>query len=266
MPDFFDDQSQLPQHQDEQSVEEEKIKVGEKEYSQADLQRLVGLGEIGIEAEQKYKTKIDRVWPNYQQVINEKKELSDKLAAIESEKETQHQKELEDRIKQMEAGQQPKQDQAKADQQPQLTREQIREIALKQAEELGIGPQAMRKMIVETMQGQQLINDITGVIDNATEEGWVKNDSQPTVEDVLQHMQDTGIRNPLKAVRDMYDEQYVTTKAEKLASIKRAPGLPTVSQSTAGAKVPSQNTNFRRMNDQDLTKLVNDALAEVVQQ
>lgn len=253
MPEFFETQ---PEEQPVEPVEEVKIKVGEKEYDQETLQKLVGLGEIGLEAESKFKTRIDRVWPQFQTVINEKKELEQKLAQIEQEKQTQHTKELEERMKQME----PKTQETTTE--PQFTKEQIREIALKQAEELGIGPEAMRKTVLEVMQGQQLISDISTVIDDMTADGL----PSATVEDIIKHMQETGIRNPQRAYKDMFEQQYIDKQAEKLASIKRAPGLPTVTQSTAGAKVPAQPTNFRKMKNEDLTKMINEALSESFQQ
>lgn len=215
----------------------DKIKLGEKEYTQADLQKLVGLGEIGLEAEQKYKTRIDRVWPQFQTVINEKKALEEKLGKFEEAEKASKAKELEDRMKQMQA--QP--DNSKKDnqdQRQQFTPEQVREIALKQAEELGIGPQAIRKIINETLQGQQLINDISGAIDEGQEAGWVKASEPVTVEDVLKHMQETGIRNPGKALRDMREDSYIEARTEKLASIKKPNGLPTTKSSNAGAKIP----------------------------
>lgn len=242
--------------------EVEKIKLGEKEYTQDELKQLVGLGEIGREAEQKYKTRIDRVWPQFQSVINEKKALEEKLSKIESERQTQHQKELEERLKQVQNTQQTTQTQQANGQQqqtvPQLTAEQVREIALKQAEDLGIGPQSIRKIINETLQGQQLINDITATIDSAQEEGWIKTNEPVTVEDVLAHMQETGIRNPLKALRDMREDAYIEVQAEKRASIKKPSGLPTVSSSTAGSKQPAPV----RITNDNLEQMLNDAIRE----
>jgi hypothetical protein len=256
MPEFFE--NQIPEEAPVEPIVDEKIKVGEKEYSQADLQRLVGLGEIGVEAEQKFKTRIDSVWPKFQSVINEKKALEEKLAVFENEKQAQHAKELEDRMKQLEVGQKTTQTQT-TEPAPQFTAEQIREIAIKQAEELGIGPQAMRKTVMEVIEGQKLLNDISGMIDEMTEDGL----PSATTEDILTHMQETGIKNPGKAYKDMFEKEYLEKQAEKLASIKsNRTGLPTVAQSSAGAKAPPQSTNFRQMKDNDLTKLINDALQE----
>ena len=238
---------------------DEKIKVGDKEYSQADLQRLVGLGEIGAEAESKYKTRIDRVWPQFQSVINEKRTLEEKAVASESAK-----AELERRIQELETRHAQTQNQngnQQTYQPPQLTPDQIKAEAIKQAKELGI-PMSddVRRITMEVMQGQQLINDVGNVIDNMTEEGL----PNATVEDILSHMQSTGIRNPEKAYKDMFEKEYFDNQLKKLEQVKRAPGLPSVSQSQAGSKLPPANTNFRRMKDSDLTAMINDALGETL--
>src|SRR5258707_5967074 len=75
---FFEPNTETPESQ-----EVEKINLGGEEYTQEELTKLVGLGKIGLEAEQKYKTRLDRVWPEFQQVINEKKVLEDKVRVDE---------------------------------------------------------------------------------------------------------------------------------------------------------------------------------------
>lgn len=249
---FYTDQNAITESQE--PVVPETVKVGDKEYSQADLQRLVGLGEIGAEAESKYKTRIDRVWPQFQSLINEKRAVDEKASAAESARQ-----ELEQKVRDLEARTTQQSNQQQTYQPPQLTSEQIKAEAIKQAKELGIPmSEDVRRITMEVMQGQQLINDTSSVIDNMVEEGL----PNATVEDILQHMQTTGIRNPEKAYKDMFETEYVAKQVEKLQQVKRAPGLQTVSQSNAGAKLPPTDTNFRRMKDNDLTKLINDALQE----
>lgn len=207
--------------------EVQKIKVGEDEYTQEELSKLVGLGKIGQEAETKFKTRIDRVWPNYQQVINEKRELEQRLQQIEAEKN------------------QPAAPQAGP------TPEQIKAEAIRQAEALGIGPEAVRRQVMEVVQGQRLIDDIGRVIDTMSADGL----PSTTIEDVIAHMQQTGIRNPEKAYKDMFEKEYVSKQAEKIAEIKR-PGIPTVRESQAGAKQPAPV----RVTTDNLESLVAEAL------
>jgi len=204
----------------EQTTEEQvvdKIKLGDEEFTQEELSRLVGLGKIGDEAEKKYHTKIDRIWPQFQSIQSEKKQLEDKIKLEEEAR----------------AKYQPQQTQP-SNEKRELTPEEVRQAALEQAEKLGIGPQAIRQQIMELMQGQQLINDIGNVIDTYTAEGL----PEATTDDILKHMQETGIRNPDKAYKDLFEKEWIAKQAEKLNSIKPN-GMPTITQSNAGSKQPA---------------------------
>ena len=55
--------------------EAEKVKLGEEEYTKEELDRFVKLGKIGVEAEEKFDTKIDKVWPEFTKTRQELKEL-----------------------------------------------------------------------------------------------------------------------------------------------------------------------------------------------
>ncbi len=197
----------------------EKITLGDEEFTQDELQRLVGLGKIGDEAEKKYHTKLDRVWPQFQTVINEKKDLEEKLK-----------QELEIKARVEAQTKQPE----RQDPNRQLSQEEIRVEALKQAEGLGIGPQAIRQTVMEVIQGQQLLNDINNVIDTNVGEGL----PDTTADDIIKHMQESGIRNPQKAYQDMFEKEWLNSQADKINQIK-SKGMPTISSSTAGAKQPA---------------------------
>ena len=69
---------------EEAETEPEKIKLGEKEYTQDELSKLVGLGETANELETKWNTKIDRLYPEYTKATQERKELEDKLKDLET--------------------------------------------------------------------------------------------------------------------------------------------------------------------------------------
>lgn len=83
---FFDNQQNENQPEAEPTETEpteivEKVKVGEAEYSQEELNRLVGLGKLAQEADTKYNTKIDKVWPEFTK-------KSQRLTELEKEVET----------------------------------------------------------------------------------------------------------------------------------------------------------------------------------
>jgi small-conductance mechanosensitive channel len=222
--DFFEEEKV------EEVQEPQKIKVGEKEYDQADLEKLVGLGEIGREMEEKWKTPIDRVYPEY---TKSRQALSDRDRKIE---------ELEAKTTQQVA-------QAPTGQ---LSEEQ-RKLALDQLENLGVGPKAIadmtRNIYREEAAARDLLDDTNRVVANASESGFPKTDPQA----LLNHMAETGIKNPQKAYNDMYAEELDRIKEEKLGSL-RSSGMVTTSSSTAGSKQPSPNQTPK--NRSDLAKAV----------
>ena len=77
MPDkFFDKEEERVEEKVEEIKEEpQTIKVGEKEYTQEELSRKVGLGELADELESKWNTKIDRLYPEYTKSTQENTEL-----------------------------------------------------------------------------------------------------------------------------------------------------------------------------------------------
>lgn len=226
------------EEQEQQTTENqpETVKLGDKEYSQEDLQALVGLGEIAREAEQKYKTKIDRVWPEY---TKSRQQLSE------------YEKELQDlRTKtQQQPNQQP------AQQTVQLTAEQ-RAQAIQQLDDLlkesKYLDERTRAISREERAAEQLISDIGVVVTNAETEGK----PVANTEEVLNFMAETGIRNPQLAYEVMFRDDLKKIEEDKLLSL-REKGMVTTSQSTAGAKNPNVQPPRTR---NELLRAVQDAL------
>ena len=232
MDKFFDKDEEV-----QEPEESQKIKVGEEEFDQAELERLVGLGKIGSEAEEKYKTKIDRVWPEF---TKKSQQISDYERKIQD---------YETRLKQ------PIQ-QAVNQGSPVLT-EDLKRQALEQAEALGIGPKAMqdvmRQVVREEIQARDLISDVNGVISQAESDGK----PTATVDQILQHMQETGIKNPNTAYKDMFEEELDKWKESKLSTL-RPSGMVTTQKSTAGGKYPTQPRP--PSNRSELLKAVSEAM------
>lgn len=211
----------------EEEIQPETFKLGEKEYTQDDLTRLVGLGEIADELESKWDTKIDRVMPKYTKATQELAELRKQLA------------------------------EPKAPAQPQnfesLTPEQ-KELAKKQLADLGYGEESFRNIVREELAAKELLTNIDVILDDAKENG------QPvtTSRDLLQHMADTGIKNPVKAYKDLFESELDEIKEKKLAELK-PPGMVTTSISQAGSKQPTQPA--RPKNRTELLKQVQEALS-----
>lgn len=210
--DFFNKAAEaIMGDQEEQVLEPEKIKLGEDEYTQDELNRLVGLGKIGAEAEEKYGIKLDKVWPNTQKTINEKLELEKQLNDLKSQVPTKQPTEQE------------------------LSEQQISEKAKAELSRLGyVQKDEVEKIAFNMVQGYQLRQGAQASIDNFTEQGYPRT----TVDEVLQHMVDTGINSPEKAYKDMFEGEIDKIKEQKLQSLKPS-AFVTTSQSNAGSKSPA---------------------------
>jgi hypothetical protein len=231
--DFFqpDTQSQSP---DASADIEQKIKLGDAEYTQDELQQLVGLGKIGLEAQQKYNTSIDKVYPQLSRTIQEKQELEKRLAEYETQKTQQK----------VQAGEQ-------------LTPEEMKRQALQQADDLGlIHSGNIEQRVLGIMQGYQLLNDANGFLQDQYEAGNPKT----TTEDLLSYMNGqnpTGTRygSIQKAYKDMFETELDQIKQTKVESLKPE-RFVTTERSTAGAKQPQ----LQKPNKDNLADLVSAAL------
>ena len=223
MADFFkkDEEVKVEETKEEKV---ETIKVGEKEYTQEELSRKVGLGELADELESKWNTKIDRLYPEYTKSTQE-------LSELRKYKEGQEKIELETKSKKGE----------------ELSPEELKKQALTQADELGIVHTGnINKFISTFLQARDLIDDAESVVDKAKEDGK----PATTVNDLLAYMEETGIKDPAKAYKDKFEPQLDEWKTKQLAKIK-ADGMQTMDSSTAGSKQPEPQkfTNLDSLRD-----------------
>lgn len=208
--DFF--QEEKEEKQEEQ--EPEKIKLGEEEYTQEELSKLVGIGKVGLEAQEKYKTDITKVWPEYTKKSQELAEYKEKVKGYE-EKEKQA---LTEKVNQGE----------------QLSPEEVKKQALAQADELGLIHKGnVTQFVNQVLAAKDLINDTEKVVTEA------KNDGKPetTVDELLKYMDETGFKSPEKAYKDMFENELDKWKEQQMTKLKQ-PGMITEGSSTAGAKQP----------------------------
>lgn len=211
----------------------EKFKVGDGEYTQDELEQLVGLGKIGREAEEKYQTKLDKVWPNFQRTVNEKKELEERLKAIEGQEVAK-----------------------KAESGAELTPEELAAQARAEAKKLGIVTKDDLDTYFETQYaqrraGEKLLDETNAIVKEATDLGKPKT----TAADLLEFMQERGFRDPHDAYEIMFKDELKKWEKEQLASAKPS-GLYTQSQSTAGGKSPAPV----KITKDNLEQLVNESL------
>src|SRR3989304_6305094 len=178
----------------ETQIQEEvtKIKVGEAEYDQAELDHLIGLGKSAEELESKWNTKIDRLMPEYTKTTQE-------LKALREEKEEQARLEAERNKPQEE-----------------VDWEQTRKQAREEAKKLGLVlDEDLETYYQQRKQGEEILNETRNLV------AEIKKDGKPEVtdEELLQFMLDSGIKSPEKAYKIMKEEELDAWKEQQLEKL-----------------------------------------------
>lgn len=229
-------EEQEEQEKQEEQQEEVKIKVGDQEYSQDELDRLVSLGKIGVEAEEKYNTKLDKVWPEFSKTKNEYKQLKEELEQTKS------------------------QVQQKVEQGDQLPEEGVKQ-AQEAARKLGIVLEpdfekrlgdSFRKYYVQERaaeklleEGKELEREITG------KDGRPKFDLEKTLTFMSQN---PGFKEIKKAYEAMHPEELAEWRADQILKGKKK-GISTL-EDTPSDKQPQEV----RLNNDNLAKALEEAL------
>jgi len=221
-------------HEESQVQEPEKVKVGEKEYTQEELNKVVELGEIGREVESKYNTKLDKVWPEYTKATQELKTLREEKARIEAERVNQKQQSGE-----------------------QLTDEEVAQQAREQARRIGLAlnedvEAKVTQKVMEVLEARDLLNTC-----KEYEGEYSGKDGRPSfkTKEILEYMDETGIKNPEKAYKDKYEKELDSWKEEQIKKSKPS-GLYTERAAQAGSREPSE---IKPTKD-NLDQLIKDAL------
>lgn len=179
----------------------EKIKIGEEEFDPSELQDLIGKGRFAKEVEEKYNTKLDKVWPEYTKATQKIKDYEEK----EKTWMTQQAEQLANKP------------------QNELSEEELSQQARMQAKKLGL---------VTIDDINTYVEQRIGVINRATElnkecddleKEFNGKDGRPKFdrEQVYEHMKETGIRTPMKAYKDLYEEQLDKWKENKFKESKK---------------------------------------------
>ena len=201
--DFFEDKNKTD--------ETPKVKVGDKEYTQEELNKYVNLGQTAEEYETKWDRKISDFYPDYTR-------KSQKLSDYEK-KEAERARVADDQLKREQA----EKDKELAERQEagKLTPEEQRSFAIKQAKELGLVTREefeseVDKRVARYRTGEKLIDDTKVAIDTAQEKYGVKT----SVDEVLKYMDDNGFRKPEKALKDMFEPQIDKWKEEQIKKLR----------------------------------------------
>ena len=194
----------------------EKIKVGEKEYTQEELQDLVGMGEKTREIETSLNTKIDRVYPEYTKATQKNKEYEAKLKEIESRSNTPQNFD-EESIKQ--------------------AREAAKKIGIVTKDEFAqYMEEHFRPAYLRERQAEKLLDDCKSL---ETELDGTNGQPKFKTQEVLQWMADNGGKSPRQAYKMIYEKEIDAVKQAELGKVKR-PGMVTEATSNAGGKEPEK--------------------------
>ena len=211
MSDFMNDKEEVQ--------ETEKITIGDQEFGQEELEELVGLGRIGKEAQEKFNTSIDKVYPAYTKATQRVKELEGSATELE---------ELKAKIAQQQEA-------------PSAFTPEAKEAAKKQLTELMGGAPMTEAQFDEKYEARRARDKnvetlLTGV-ENVMAD--IKAEGKPEVEKdaLLEYMKVNDYRNPATAYKEMKDEELDIWRSTKITDAKR-PGLHTVTTSQPGGKQP----------------------------
>jgi len=206
-------------------AQEEMVKVGDNEYTQEELSRLVELGGMAQEAEEKYNTKLDRVYPEFTKKSQKVKEYEQKLEELEAKiQEGQSQPER--------PPQGPYDEKAVAE-----AKQAAKALGLVTDEDFDAYlDKHFRTRYAVERQAEKLVDDTKRL-----EKELDGKDGRPAfdAEEILMYMQENpGFTDPMKAYKDKYEEQIDAWKEKKYAEKKR-PATYTQSASSAGRKTPA---------------------------
>jgi len=209
MNDFYNKPTEETTDDTEETVE--KTKVGDKEYTQDELNVLVGLGEFAQKVQTEQNRPLDRIYPEYIKTTQRLTEL---------EKENDSLKSVKTNTK-IEEG---------VDLTPAEKKEQIR----KELREYGaVLSEDVDSYIDRRLGARDTLATTKGVIADAKEKYGINTNE----DELLNFMGAEGIRSPETAFKLKYEDQIDERKEKQIEKAKK-PGMATESTSTAGSKAP----------------------------
>jgi hypothetical protein len=200
--------------EEEQKAEEalEKIKIGETEYEPKEIESFIEKGKKVDEFAKKYNTDPDKAWSAYGKVTQENKAIKEELETLRQAATAQPQS-------------------------GELTVEQIQQAKAQLEKILGgrvIIDKELDERIAQREAGKELLTECKGY-----EKEIDGTDGRPKFDttDLLQYMQETGIRKPMQAYKLKYESELDAWKQNELNK-ERGSNLPTLS--TPSTKEPKR--------------------------
>lgn len=227
MANFFDDTAD----KQEVPVVPEKVKVGEDEYTLEELQSLVSMGKMGKEVEERYNTKLDRVYPAFTKTTQELKELKEKLEQ-QAVPPTPVDVDEEVAIKQ--------------------AREAAKRVGLVTSDDIAdLVKKELPNYYKQQRESEKILDEVNKL------EGKINgSDGRPAFKavDMLEFMRDSGISNAETAYKVRYEKELDGWKEKQLSRAKKG-DLFTNDRATT----PSQPTE-PRPNKDNLEQMIKEAL------
>jgi uncharacterized protein YoxC len=212
------------------------IKLGDVEYTQDQLNELVKLGGIAKELEDKWDTKIDKVYPKYTQVSTRVKEL-------EQENETLRQKPTQVLPQDGDISPEDKEQAKRAARRLDiLTKDDLAELGF-------VSKNDFKQYYTEQRETERLLDRMNGM-----QKDIDGKDGRPAFKtsEVLDYMAENRLQNPEIAYKLMNEDKLDAWKEKRIAEVKK-PGLVTESSSAVGVKTPPE-VRITRENRDELLK------------
>ena len=213
---------------EEQNEVPETIKVGEEEYSQDELQKMVGLGKVASELETKWNTDINRLFPEYTKLSQEKKEWLKERDERPAPAVIKNEDEEVDEVKQAVS--------------------KLKELGFLSREDVD---REVSSRVMSVLEAKELLNNTERLVKEQSESGNPKISS----EELLEYMRETGIRRPEFAYKSRFEKELDEIKEKKLSGIKPK-GIIT-EDGGAGMKVPQQKPITRDNITEALSEVLN---------
>ena len=227
--DFFNKKEEPEVEQPEGQEElSDKVKVGEDEYSQDELQEMVGLGKVASELEGKWNTKIDRLFPEYTKLSQEKKAWLEEKEELTKPAPVIEEKVEEDEVQQA------------------VTK--LKELGFVSRDDID---KEVSGKVLSVLSAKELLADTDSLVKKQAKQGNPKLSS----EELLGYMEETGIKDPGFAYRMKFETELDDIKEKKLKGIKPK-GLVT-EEAGGGEKVPQAKPLTRHNITEALTEVLN---------
>ena len=229
-----------------ENQEPEGFTFGDKQYSQEDIEKAVGIYEQAQELESKWNTKIDRLMPAYTEATQQKAEYERQL------------QEMNDKLDQQIAAKAAAGEERSDEEQVRYVRENAEKYGLVTKDSLKTELETMRAEEAQQQMAKSLINQTQEYLESQSADG------QPKVEakDLIAFMDDRGWEYNGKA--PIWEDAYNIMARDGIekwkmsqVSANKPSGLYTQTQSTAGAKQPEE----KRVTSENLSGAISDVMS-----